>query len=98
METVLVLLLWKMFDFQDFMGFTPNEALTAWELLPFCMGERVSQSFFFLGRQSHICSTKYANLCPEKSLQRPGICKHTRYVNIFTKMLQMNHPSFFFLI
>lgn len=95
-----MLLLWKMFDSQDIMGFTPDEALRAWELR--AMGERASQSFFFfffLRRQSHISSTKYAYFVSrKKSLQRPGVCKHTRYVNIFTKTLQMNHPSFFFLI
>lgn len=71
-----MLLLWKMFDFQDFMGFTPDEALTAWELLPFCMGEKASQSFFFLGGKVTFVLPNML-ICVQKNL-----CKDQVFANI----------------
>lgn len=77
-ETVLVLLLWKMFDSQDFMGLHQMRHSRAWELR--AMGERATQSyllFFFLRRQSHISSTKYAYFVSRKNL-----CKDQVFANI----------------
>lgn len=72
-----MLLLWKMFDSQDFMGFTPDEALRAWELR--AMGERASQSYFFfsLGGKVTFLLPNMLILCPEKNL-----CKDQVFANI----------------
>ena len=77
METVLVLLLRKMFDSQDFMGFTPDEALRAWELLPFCMCERARVFFFLGGKVTFVLPNML--ICAQKNL-----CKDQVFANTHT--------------
>lgn len=92
MKSVIAL---KMFDSQDFMGFTPDEALRAWELRAMKEKQLLRDSFFFLREaKSHFFYQICLFCVQKKPLQRHLRCLQTysMCVNIFTKMLQMNHP------